>query len=151
MNTKKILITGITGFIGSHIAEELLRKKFEIIGLKRKNSDCWRCEDIIDKIMWIDVDDFFVKKIVALKPDIIVHCAWNGAGAEDRNNPEVQKENLDFLNAILEIAGKLKIDKLIGLGSQAEYGFLNKAVSENNLIAPDTEYGKTKVAASKNI
>lgn len=151
MNTKRILITGITGFIGFHIAEALLKKNFEVIGLKRKQSDCWRCDPIINKIIWVDIDEKLDEKIVILNPNIIIHCAWNGAGADKRNDTEIQNENLDFLNTILEIAGKLKVEKFIGLGSQAEYGYLNKAVSESDEVKPDTAYGKAKVKASKKV
>jgi nucleoside-diphosphate-sugar epimerase len=151
MNQKKILITGITGFIGFHIAEALLKKKFEVIGLKRKHSDSWRCESIANKIIWVEIGETLEEKLVALQPNIIIHCAWNGAGADKRNDTDIQHENLDFLSTILQLTKKLKIEKFIGLGSQAEYGYLDKIVSESDKVKPHSAYGKAKVKASKNV
>ena len=32
---KKVLVTGITGYIGQHVAAELLRQKYEVVGTVR--------------------------------------------------------------------------------------------------------------------
>lgn len=151
MKPSKILITGITGFIGSHIATALLEYNCEVIGLKRKKSDCWRCVDFINKITWVNTEDNYIEIIAALKPTIIIHCAWEGAGADKREDSNTQQENIVFLNSILQITCKVRIEKFIGLGSQAEYGFLNKPVDENAVLVPCSEYGKTKVMASQNV
>lgn len=151
MKSKKVLITGITGFIGSHIAEALLQNKFDVIGLKREKSDCWRCGDFVHKISWVNIEENFIEKIIALKPDIIIHCAWDGAAADKREDIIVQQENLIFLNKILDLASRSKVEKFIGLGSQAEYGYLSKSVTESAKIKPASEYGKAKVRASENV
>jgi nucleoside-diphosphate-sugar epimerase len=151
MNQKKILVTGITGFIGSHIAEALLQVNYDVIGLIRRNSDCWRCVDSMNKITWVNTEDNYIEKLIALKPDIIIHCAWEGAAAEKREDIHIQTENVLFLQTILDLAVKLKVEKFIGLGSQAEYGFLSKPVKENAKLNPDSEYGKAKALASENV
>jgi nucleoside-diphosphate-sugar epimerase len=147
MEPKKIVITGITGFIGSHMAEEFLKRNYEVIGLKRPTSDCWRCNNFLQKITWINTEDNFIDKIVALKPAVVLHCAWDGAAAAKREDSNVQKENLLFLKQILTLVEKLKVEKFIGLGSQAEYGYLDKPVNENAALKPVSEYGKVKVMA----
>lgn len=151
MKPSAILITGITGFIGSHIAETLLQGKYKVIGLKRKTSDCWRCENFINRVTWVNVEDDYTEIIATLKPAIIIHCAWEGAVAGKREDADVQQENLVFLNKILELSARLKIEKFIGLGSQAEYGFLNKPVAETAAPQPNSEYGKAKVRASEKV
>ena len=151
MKSKKVLITGITGFIGSHVAEALLQNKFDVIGLKREKSDCWRCGDFVHKISWVNTEENYIEKIIALKPDIIIHCAWDGAAADKREDIIVQQENLIFLNKILDLASRSKVEKFIGLGSQAEYGYLSKSVTESAKIKPASEYGKSKVRASENV
>ena len=151
MKPKKVLITGITGFIGSHVAEALIQNKFDVIGLKREKSDCWRCGDFVHKISWVNTEENYIEKIIALKPDIIIHCAWDGAAADKREDIIVQQENLIFLNKILDLASRSKVEKFIGLGSQAEYGYLSKSVIESAKIKPASEYGKAKVRASENV
>lgn len=147
MQPKKIVITGITGFIGSHMAEEFLKNNYEVIGLKRASSDCWRCNNFLEEITWINTEDNFIDKIVALKPAVVLHCAWDGAAAANRDDVNIQKENLLFLQKILTLVAKLKVEKFIALGSQEEYGYLDKTVNENTELKPVSEYGIAKVQA----
>ena len=51
----KVLITGITGFLGSNIAKNLIDNDIQVIGLKRESSDIWRCQEFKEKILWIDI------------------------------------------------------------------------------------------------
>ncbi|MBL7703554.1 MAG: NAD(P)-dependent oxidoreductase [Ferruginibacter sp.] len=140
-----ILITGITGFIGSHVAEHLIKSKYRVIGLRRKKSDLWRCKNFEHKVEWVIINDRLKATIIELKPDIIIHCAWEGITANHRNDIHIQRSNKMLLNDLLNIAAVCKTEKFIALGSQAEYGFLNKAVSEKEKVKPDTAYGKIKV------
>ena len=39
MNNKKIMITGATGFIGSHLTELLVKEGFDVVAFDRYNSD----------------------------------------------------------------------------------------------------------------
>lgn len=69
----KVLISGISGFIGSFLARELLRsKKFQVTGLVRSSSDLWRLEDIKNEVELIDVDEPTIGK-----HDVFVHLATN--------------------------------------------------------------------------
>ena len=55
---RKILITGITGFVGSHLADFLLVKKnIKVLGLRRYHlSKEDNILHIIDKIEWLNCD-----------------------------------------------------------------------------------------------
>jgi nucleoside-diphosphate-sugar epimerase len=46
----KVLITGANGFIGSHLARQLVKEKFEIFATKRNNSNLIRCNDYADML-----------------------------------------------------------------------------------------------------
>ena len=78
---KKILITGITGFVGSHLADFLLVKKnIKVFGLRRYHlSKEDNILHIINKIEWFDCDLLDPKAIQnvlkKIKPDIIFHMA----------------------------------------------------------------------------
>ena len=78
---KKVLITGITGFVGSHLADYLIEKypKVKIIGLARWRSPTDNINHILDKITlrYGDLTDLpslktFLKEG---KPDVIFHLA----------------------------------------------------------------------------
>ena len=53
--SKRILITGITGFVGSHMADYLIQNKNKIFGIKRYHlSRLDKVQHIYDKINWYD-------------------------------------------------------------------------------------------------
>jgi GDP-4-dehydro-6-deoxy-D-mannose reductase len=73
-----ILITGVTGFVGSHLADYLLANTQDILfGLKRPNSRLRNVHKIKDKINWIDGDlidqNSLVKALKISQPDQIYH------------------------------------------------------------------------------
>ena len=147
---KTILITGATGFLGSHIVEELINQGNKVVGLKRNTSNLWRCESFKDQIQWINSDILTdaESEIIKCSPDILIHAAWNGVKASDRDNWIEQEKNLSYLVSLLEIVKKTNITKIIALGSQAEYGNFEGSVDENYPCKPTSAYGTIKVCAS---
>ncbi|MHA4894101.1 NAD-dependent epimerase/dehydratase family protein [Pedobacter sp. PWIIR3] len=143
----KVLVTGITGFLGSHIAESLIQSNFRIIGLKRSESDIWRCQEFEEQIDWVDIDGSWKNSIIEKSPNIIIHSAWIGVEAKDRDNWETQVKNLPFLVELLEIAKALNVDKFVFLGSQAEYGNINGKVAEERAVSALNAYGSVKLAS----
>jgi nucleoside-diphosphate-sugar epimerase len=143
---RKVLITGITGFLGSHIAEKLIQEGIGVIGLKRTNSDIWRCDQIADKIEWVDIETGYENLILEKQPDTIIHSAWIGVEAKDRDNWTLQAQNIQFLVELLEIAKQTKVKKIIFLGSQAEYGITDEKVFENKNPVAATAYASIKLA-----
>ena len=147
---KKILITGITGFLGSHIGEELIKQNYSVMALKRGKSNMWRCNGYYDKIKWINIDNPVdaESEIIEFGPEILVHAAWNGVKASDRDNWSEQLVNLYFLISMLELSGKAGVKKIIALGTQAEYGKFEGLVNEIYPCNPNSAYGTTKLCAS---
>jgi UDP-glucose 4-epimerase len=144
----RILITGITGFLGSHIAEKLIEAGFSIIGLKRPSSDAWRCDSYSHKIHWVVIDEnkSFQTELSNLSIESIIHCAWIGVEASERDDWTLQANNIQFLIDLLEVARMGNISKFLCLGSQAEYGVLSEQVNEAHEVNPLTSYGSTKLA-----
>lgn len=143
----KILITGATGFLGTNIALGIC-KDHELIALKRRSSDLSRWPDTEKRPYWINLEGDWKREVLRLGPDIIIHCAWIGVEASERNNWDSQIKNIGFVNELLSVAGILSIKKFIVLGSQAEYGNFSGIVDENASLLPVTAYGAVKVASS---
>lgn len=148
---KKVLITGITGFLGSQIAQELNDKDFELIAIKRNSSDLSRCSEFSKNVNWIDLSNNWEEQIIDLKPKIIIHSAWEGVGAVDRDNWQVQMNNLQFTLKLLSIAKEVNVEKFIGFGSQAEYGTFSGIINEDYVINPKSAYGLSKYLCSETI
>jgi len=144
----KVLITGITGFLGSHIAETLVKNNVQVIGLKRPGADIWRCKGFQDKIFWIDLDNngTWKSNIKNIRPGAIIHCAWIGVEASERNLWHKQIKNIDFQMDLLEIADEINLENFLILGSQAEYGFIDQKVNEDHNTDATTAYGSIKLA-----
>ena len=151
--SKRVLITGITGFLGSHIAEKILSQGDDrVIGLKRHSSDLWRCRAFSDKICWVAADDAHWKQdLIALHPDVIIHTAWSGVGAGERDDWRKQFDNIGLVIDLLDIAQKAGAKKFIGFGSQAEYGHFSGIIAESSPAKPNSAYGVAKVAAMETI
>jgi nucleoside-diphosphate-sugar epimerase len=145
----KILLTGATGFLGSHIAEELIENGHELILTKRQSSNLWRCESFESKVHWVNTDfQSWVKETLKFYPEIIINSAWNGVSAANREEWGTQVENINFQQQLLELASKVKLKRFIGIGSQAEYGEFHERIDETFLPKPTTAYGATKLASS---
>jgi UDP-glucose 4-epimerase len=145
---RKVLITGITGFLGSHIAEKLISKDLTIVGLKRPESDIWRCKKFQEQVEWIDIDPAgkYQESILNSGCDTIIHGAWIGVEASEREDWQQQSKNIIFLINLLELANAAGIKKIIFLGSQAEYGYIDGNIAEDHLCEAFNAYGGIKLA-----
>ena len=147
---KTILITGSSGFLGSHIAEGLIKNGYKIVALKRSTSNLWRCNEFKDQIKWIDCDNpgTVEREIINSKPEILIHSAWTGVKQIDRDNWTIQEMNITFLVQLFDIVKKTGISKIIALGSQAEYGKYEGRIDENYPCCPNSAYGASKLSCS---
>ena len=145
---KRVLITGATGFLGSHLAKENVHRGNKVIATFRSSSNRLRCNEYSDLVNWIDIEETNWREDIAkIKPQYIIHTAWSGLEVGQRDDFETQTKNIQFLDEILSLAHSLEISKFIGIGSQAEYGFINQRVNENDVVEPNSAYGKTKILA----
>lgn len=142
--SNRILITGISGFLGSQIAQKLCDNGFELIALKRETSDLTRCNEFSAKVNWINISENWEQKVIELNPQIIIHSAWEGVGAQERDNWQVQTNNLQFTLKLLSIAKESNVEKFISFGSQAEYGYFSGVIDENYILEPKSAYGLSK-------
>lgn len=147
----KVLITGISGFLGSQIAQKLCDKGFELIALKRETSDLSRCNEFSANVNWINISENWEQKVIELNPQIIIHSAWEGVGAQERDNWQVQTNNLQFTLKLLSIAKEVNVEKFISFGSQAEYGYFSGVIDENYILEPKSAYGLSKHLCSQTI
>jgi len=144
MDKKKIFITGGTGFLGSAVLKYLVKNNYEIMATMRTETDMFRFKTFSDEVKWINTDDEnYKKQIIAFEPTIIFHAAWSGVTSSDRNDWSKQIQNFQLLADILDIANNVKLEKILVLGSQSEYGNVHTRVNENH---PREAYAVSKNA-----
>lgn len=96
---ESILITGATGFLGSHILKGILQNKSDnIIVLKRSFSNTFRIDDALNspRVKSYDIDIVGVETVFKEnKVDTIIHCATN-YGRDNSSAEEIFEANLNF-------------------------------------------------------
>lgn len=99
-----VLITGATGFLGSHITEKFVNNGHRVIILRRSFSDTWRIKHLLSKVICYDVDKIPLERpFKEYKIDVIIHTATK-YGRKGESIEEVIEANLYFPLKILEIA-----------------------------------------------
>jgi UDP-glucose 4-epimerase len=147
----QVLLTGATGFVGSHLLRRLLAQgRHEVAALIRRGSDTWRIEDVLSRVTRIegDLDDVraWEGRAATFAPDAVLHLAWGGVGNRSRNDP-AQAGNIPSTIALVQLAGRIGARHWIGLGSQAEYGPHPEPIDEAVPTRPTTLYGVAKLSA----
>ena len=153
----KILVTGGTGYIGSHTAVELINSGFEVVIVDNLSNSR---EDVLEGIEQIsgtkpifekfdlcnfDLLDKFFRRHQDIKA--IIHFAASKAVGESVEKPLLYyRNNLQSLTNILELMGKYTIPNIAFSSSCTVYGQPKKLpVTEESPILPaESPYGNTK-------
>ena len=150
----KIMITGGMGFIGSHLSEELLSEKHNLVILTKSFFKKQNITNISKKIKVekIDVTDFkkLGKSIQKNKPDVIIHLAGQTSHLQSFENPLKDIDsNAKSTLFILEEIRKNKLKCRFVLGSTfIVVGRPQKLpVDEKTPCWPTTVYGVNRLAS----
>lgn len=157
---KKILITGITGLVGSFTARYFLKSGFQVSGLKRVNSDLSLIQDIENQIVWYegDVLDILLLEKVIEKVNYVVHAAAIVSFAP-KDRDKMFKTNVEGTINVVNLCLEKKIKKLCFISSVAALGRkIPYEENANHLIKIDekatweenelnSNYAKTKYLA----
>ena len=150
MNKSKILITGVAGFLGSHLAEKLHNLNYEVIGVDNMSSGY---EDNIPKEIKFhkfDCCDFDKMNKIMKGIDVIYHCAAAAhEGLSVFSPQEITKNNLQASVAVFSAAISNKVKRIIFCSSMARYGSQKTPFTEDMEPSPVDPYGISKVAAEK--
>ena len=144
---KRILITGSTGFIGSHIVNLLLKKNIYIYDiLREKNKNSKYIKKLKKNKNYFPI--FYKKfkeledKLKKIKINTVINCATYYSTKNDIKTIEnLIQTNIIFCSVILETLKK-KIKKFINFGSMMEY-------SGSNYFSPKNFYAITKFSFQK--
>jgi len=152
----KVLITGISGFAGSHLAEYLLAEgKYEVAGTIKWRSRLDNINGIMDKIKLYDCDikDAFAVRTVlsSVQPEYIFHLAAQSFVQFSWRTPaETLSTNIIGEVNVFEAIREMKSEPRIHVaGSSEEYGLVfpeEVPIKEENPLRPLSPYGVSKVA-----
>lgn len=147
---EKVLITGISSFLGSWTARFLDANGYKVMGISRENSNYSRINDV-KRIHIYNCDQINWPKIIqSEKPKHVISFDWNGVGNKFRNDIN-QHNNLPRILSIAEACIVSQAETFTAFGSQAEIGPRSGAIREDAADNPTTEYGKAKVQAREEL
>ena len=152
---KRVLITGITGFAGSHLSEFLLKRGYRVFGTARPRSKTENIDHLRGKIKLFDadiLDSHSVYEVVkTAEPDYIFHLAAQSFVPTSWASPANTLEtNVIGTVHLFEAIRKLEIRPTIQIAcSSEEYGLAKPSeipIKETNPLRPLSPYAVSKVA-----
>lgn len=148
---RRVLLTGASGFVGAAVLRQMVMQGRDVAVLLRESSDTRRVDDLLGRATVIRGDITRIEDaraaIEGFAPDCVIHLAWQGVKGADRNS-QVQLENLPAVIALHRLSVDVGVSRIIGMGSQAEYGPQSGRISEDIPTRPTTLYGAAKLAAA---
>ncbi len=151
----RALITGITGFAGSHLAEHLLSKGVQVDGIYRWRSRMENIDHIRKQIGLIECDmrdsSAIYSAIKRSEPDYIFHLAAQSFVRASFDHPtQTIAANVEGTLNIFEAVRKLEMNPVIQVAcSSEEYGLVlpgEVPITEKNHLRPLSPYAVSKVA-----
>ncbi|MFC5503412.1 NAD-dependent epimerase/dehydratase family protein [Lysinimonas soli] len=140
------MVFGATGFVGSWTVRALAAAGHDAIAVHRPSSDPWRLQGVPVRRA-PSMSDGWAGLIARESPDCIVALDWEGVSASERDQESIQSGNIGRQAALLRAAEESDVGRVVGVGSQAEYGPIDTRTSEQTPTSPVTAYGRAKVQA----
>jgi len=154
MGRMRILITGISGFVGSHLAEWALAQGADVIGALRWRSKTEHIEHLRDRLTLVESDLRDVLSVrnvlVEARPDVIIHLAAQSFVAASWQQPvETFYTNVISQMNLFEAMRQLgTAARFLVIGSSEEYGLVypdELPIRETNPLRPLSPYAVSKV------
>ncbi|MDZ4709338.1 MAG: SDR family NAD(P)-dependent oxidoreductase [Saprospiraceae bacterium] len=122
--SKRVLVTGGTGFIGHYIIKRLIQSGYAVSALVRKGSTHLNTLSVFDQhiqLFWGDINDVESLELACLDQDIVIHAAaivaFNSAQSRD-----LIKVNVEGTANLVNVCLEQNINQLVHLSSIAALG-----------------------------
>lgn len=151
----KILVTGASGFIGSFIVEEALRRGFETWAAMRGTSSKQFLKD--DRIHFIELNlsdqQSLEQQLAGHTFDYVVHAAGVTKCLDTRDFYRINTEGTkNLVQALIQL--QMPIKRFVYISSLSIFGAIREQqpyeeIREDDTPQPNTAYGKSKLEAER--
>jgi UDP-glucose 4-epimerase len=144
-----ILITGVAGFIGSHVARRFIQEGYRVIGIDDLSSG--ELKNVPAAVEFIEADLALDKKFSAIPRECkrILHLAGQSSGEISFDDPvaDLHKNTVSTLN-LIRYGIDNRVERMVYASSMSVYGAAeDRPVAESHTCSPLSCYGVGKLAA----
>jgi len=149
----RALVTGIAGFAGSHLADELVAHGHEVAGLVHLSGPAENLASVADRVELFSADitepDGLQRMVVSWEPDVVFHLAAISFVPEAEGAPRrVFEVNLiGTVNVLEAICAMSQPAMLVFVSTSEVYEAAEFALVEGSPIGPRNLYAASKYAA----
>lgn len=151
--SKRVLITGATGFVGYHLIEKALKAGLEVYAAVRNSSSKTHLNEF--DIRYIDLDyssvDALRTQLEEHQFSFIIHAAGITKAKTKADYNKINAEYTEYL-AVAAITASIRLEKFVFVSSLAALGplvDLSQEIKEDTPGRPVTNYGASKLLAEK--
>ena len=145
--SKRVLVTGVAGFLGSHLQDQLLKEGYDVFGIDDLSGGYETNIQSATHFYKIDLADSekAINTILNIKPEIVFHLAADATEGRSQFTPVncTKRNTLAFINTLTG-AIKAGMKKFILTSSMAVYGDQTPPFSETMRRKPVDIYGCNK-------
>ena len=129
-----ILLTGSTGFLGSHLLNKLVKNNNSITCLKRESSDLWRVKKLVAKVAWAGIESTDLHQLLLEKKiDYIIHCATD-YGRKQVNPIETIEANLVLPLRLLHASSETNVSAFINTDTILDKRINHYSLSKSQFV-----------------
>ncbi len=145
---KKILITGVAGFIGSNLADRLLKEGYSIVGVD--NLSAGVIEQIPKGVEFHKLDIRSIEIFPLFSGvDVVFHLAAKNCIEDCQQDPvETADINVRGTANVFEASRRAKVRKVIDFESSAVYEGITKFPTSESEVSPQSFYAVSKICAN---
>lgn len=151
LRAKRVLVTGGTGFLGSHLVKALVGLGAHVAVFLRPSSGRDRIKDCVPHVALVQGnfhDRADVRRAVAqVRPQIVMHLAAVGVNPKESETAAIVQTNVLGLTHLLDALADSPLERFINTGSCFEYGNQTTPLTEQHPLDPLNAYAASKIAA----
>jgi len=144
----RVTVTGASGFLGAWVVRALADAGHTTTAVVR-SADPWRLRGVDGVAVVAGPTEEWPQLAATSRPEVLMLLDWAGVDAQSRQNDEVQRSNLDRWTAVTDAAVQTGASRIVGLGSQAEFGPRRDIILDDSPVAPVSAYGRVKAEAAE--
>ncbi len=152
MKNQRVLVTGATGFVGSHLTRRLVHLGAQVHAWAGSEKHLNRIADLQNrlhlKILDIRNADQVRQACQEVQPEIIFHLAAYGVNYDEQSTEMAVAVNVGGTVHLLQALRGISCTRIVATGTWAEYGPKDHPIQESESLEPVGVYGCTKAAST---